>query len=267
MRRVLGLLSVFFLSLAVPVLAASNSNAYANPFHWSGALQSGQLLTIKNVNGDIHAEAAPAGVAEVTADKTGEGSDEVAIQVVPTSDGVTICAVWPGEDGRQNSCNHSDIHEHSHNNHARVDFTVRVPRNVRLRADTVNGGVEAKDLGSNAEVSSVNGSVEVSTAGWAEATSVNGSVHATLGRSDWTDELRFKSVNGNVEVTVPADLNADVRFSTLNGHVESDFPYTVQSGTQIGRPGAKIEARIGNGGRQLLIESLNGNLQLKKGGI
>lgn len=255
-----------FSTIAIFAFAFSLS-AFARPWqgetngdttHWTGAMTSGQTLVIKNISGDIHVEPAAGDTADITAVKSGADADEIQISIKKTDEGVTACTIYPGEG---NSC------EHSHNDrdiHARVDYTVHIPRGVRLRAANVNGSVEAENLSSNAEVSSVNGSVSVSTTGWAEATSINGSVHARLGSADWPDELNFKSVNGNVDVTVPSSLNADIRFSTLNGRVTSDFPYTVEGGTSVGGHGTEVEGRIGSGGRRIELTSVNGNLELRK---
>jgi DUF4097 and DUF4098 domain-containing protein YvlB len=55
---------------------------------------------------------------------------------------------------------------------------------------------------------------------------------------------------------MPAGVNADVKASTVNGGIETDFPLTVS-----GRFGPKnISGRIGAGGRELNIKSVNGGI-------
>ena len=255
MRRAQLLLAVVAIAIfAAAAWAQDNGNSK----HWTGAMHAGQTLTVKNISGDITVEPASGETAEINAEKSGRDADQVQISIISNEEGVEVCTIYPGEG---NTCDHS----HSDNVRARVDYTIKIPRDVKLRAANVNGEVTAENLGAEADVSSVNGSVRVSTATWAEAESVNGSVHAKLGRADWPSQAEFKSVNGNVDVTVPADLNADVRFSTLNGNIHSDFNYTVASGTRIGgHPGTKVDATIGSGGRGLRLESVNGDLDLRK---
>lgn len=258
MRARLTFLAVVFLASTFCWAGPWQGETSGDTMHWSGAMTAGQTLTVKNISGDIRVERASGNVADITAVKSGEDADEIQVSITKTDEGVTACTIYPGYG---NTCEHS----HSERNiHARVDYTIHIPGGVRLRAANVNGSVEAENLASNAEVSSVNGSVSVSTTGWAEATSVNGSVHASLGSVEGPDELNFKSVNGNVDVTVPPGLNADIRFSTLNGHVTSDFPYTVEGGTSVGGHGTNVEGRIGNGGRRIELSSVNGNLELRK---
>jgi DUF4097 and DUF4098 domain-containing protein YvlB len=258
-KSLLLTVAIFALAVSLQMFASPwQGETNGDTTHWSGAMTAGQTLVVKNISGDIRVEPATGNVADITAVKSGADSDEVHVSINKTEEGVTACTIYPGNG---NTCDHSNSRG---NIHARVDYTIHIPRGIRLRAANVNGSVEAENLSANAEVSSVNGSVSVSTTGWAEAESVNGSVHATLGNADWPDELRFKSVNGNVDVTVPSGLNADIRFSTLNGHVTSDFPYTVEGGTSVGGHGTNVEGRIGSGGRRIELSSVNGNLELRK---
>jgi len=105
----------------------------------------------------------------------------------------------------------------------------------------------------------VNGSLRVSTKQWAELTSVNGSIEARMGSADWTGRLKISTVNGSIDLKMPGDLNADVRFSSVNGRLSSDFPLSL-SGTLGGR---RMEGRIGNGGRELVLNTVNGSVHLR----
>jgi DUF4097 and DUF4098 domain-containing protein YvlB len=255
-----SLLAASMVLVASAPAGAKSTTSSDNVTHWRGAMSADQSLSIKDVSGDIRAESATGDTAEITATKSGPDADHVQVVIHTTSEGVEACVVF---DNDRDACGHN---RSSHSIHANVDFTVKVPRNVRLHAQTVNGSVEAEDLGANAWAHSVNGSVSVSTAGYAEARSVNGSVRVKMGRADWSGDLELASVNGRVEATVPADFSADVRFSTLNGNVQSDFSYTVAEGTRMGGAGGgtHIQAHIGSGGRTLRMQSVNGNIELRK---
>lgn len=247
------------LSWAAPGNSSSSSD---NPFHWTGTLPAGQWLRIKGINGDIRADAGPGDQIEVTASKSGADASEVKIEMLQESDGITFCAVYPtGSWGEENHCSGGHgWHSNTHNIHARVDFTVHLPRNLLLDAQTVQGDVDAQHLGRRAIVSSVNGSVRVSTSEWASATSVNGSITARFGSADWSDTLKLATVNGGIDLEVPADLSAEVSFSSVNGSFNTDFPLTVQG--SLG--GRHISGTIGSGGRTLKLETVNGSVSLHK---
>ena len=230
-------------------------------FHWSGKLAADQLVQIKGVNGNIDAEGGGEQV-EVTAEKSGPDADRVNIQVVTGSDGVVICAIYPGSSG---ACS-SGWHAHNvRGDDTKVHFTIHMPKNLRFSGESVNGDVSAKGMGRYVRGETVNGSVQISTSAWADAETVNGSIRAKIGNSDWTGSLNFKSVNGSVEIELPDDLNADVKFKSLNGRISSDFPITVSGGFV----GQSAKGRVGNGGRELSVETVNGSVELKKakGGI
>lgn len=231
-------------------------------FHWSGKLAADQFVQVKGVNGNIDAEASRGDQVEVTAEKSGPDADRVKIQVVSSGDGVIICAIYPSS---SSSCSSGWHAGHVRGDDTKVHFTIQMPKNLRFSAQNVNGDVTARGLGRFVRGETVNGSVQLSTSAWAEAETVNGSIRAKMGNADWTGTLTFKSVNGSVEVELPDDLSADIKFKSLNGRISSDFPITISGGFG----GHSAKGRIGNGGRDLSIETVNGSVELKKsaGGV
>jgi hypothetical protein len=236
-------------------------------FHWSGKLSAGQVVEIKNVNGSIDAEAASVDEVTVTAEKTGPKAGQVKIEVVPSSEGVTICAIYPSGffGGSSGPCEPGSSWHNSniHGDNTQVRFTVRMPKNLRFSANTVNGSVTAEDIGRFVRANSVNGSLRISTAEWAQAETVNGSIKVSMGNAAWTGTLKIASVNGSVELHMPDDLNAEVKFSSVNGRMDSDFPITISNGFPVGH---SAHGTVGKGGRTLVVDTVNGSVHLKKSG-
>jgi Toastrack DUF4097 len=230
-------------------------------FHWQGKLAPDQLVAIKNINGDIDAAAANTDEVQVRAEKSGPNADQIRIEVVPGSEGVTICAIYPGSSGSCGS-GHTNYSSHGYGDNGKVHFTVRLPKNLRFAADNVNGNVTAEDMGRTVRANSVNGNVNVSTSGWAEAETVNGRIKASMGDAGWDGTLKIESINGSIELDLPGDLSADVKFSSVNGHIDSDFPLTISNGWPVGHSASGM---IGKGGRELAIKTVNGNVELRKG--
>lgn len=254
-------------TLAATALAAliGAVPATAQDFHWTGRLAAGKRLEIRGVNGSIRAMAATGNEIDVTAHKTARRSDpdEVEIKVVPFEDGVVICALYPTprRARQENSCEPGGGHSSTENNDVEVDFTIKLPAGIDFEGRTVNGDVDANDLGADASVSTVNGSVNVSAAGHVDATTVNGSIRASMGRADWTGDAEFTTVNGGITLTLPAGVSTDVRASTVNGDLETDFPLTV-----TGKWGPRrMRGTIGGGGdRTLQLTTVNGSIQIRK---
>jgi len=254
------------LVVAAFLCVATVAVAAAQDFNWHGRLAAGKRLEVKGVNGDVRAVLASGAEAVVNARKHSRRSDpdEVEIKVVESEDGITICAVYPTprRAREENNCEPGDRwHSNTENNDVVVDFEVQVPAGVEFNGKTVNGEMSAEGLKGDAHVSTVNGSVRVTTTGLAEASTVNGSVYAEMGRANWTDELEFSTVNGGITLILPGKLDTEVRASTVNGEIETDWPLMV-SGRFSNR---RIRGTIGAGGRALSLSTVNGEIRLKKG--
>lgn len=257
-------MSLIRTTLALALVLVASGQAAAQDWSWNKAVPAGRAIEIKGVNGDIEAVAASGNQVQVVARKSARRSnpDDVRIEVVEHAGGVTICAVYPTPSGsRPNEClPGANGRSSTRNNDVQVDFEVRVPRGVLFTGKTVNGDVEATGLTADADVSTVNGSVRVETTGLAEASTVNGSITASMGRANWTDTRSFKTVNGGITLELPDDLNAEVSASTVNGSLSSDWPMTV-----TGKWGPRrMRGKIGNGGRELALETVNGNIELRR---
>src|SRR5438445_11702574 len=104
------------LASAVCLALAPRAAAAQGEFHWNGKVAPGKSIEIKGVNGDVRAVASSGGGdVEVSAVKHAHRSDpdDVKIEVVPHEDGVTICAVYPGDWRREYTgdvgrCGHID---------------------------------------------------------------------------------------------------------------------------------------------------------------
>jgi hypothetical protein len=251
-------------TLALLFTLTASATASAQDWSWRKVVAAGRAIEIKGINGDVTATAASGNQVEVIARKSAERSDpdDVRIEVVEHAAGVTICAVYPTPRGeRENEClPGARGRSSSRNNDVEVDFEIRVPRGVLFTGRTVNGSVRATGLTADAKATTVNGSVRVNTTGLAEAKTVNGSITVRMGRTNWSESLSFQTVNGAITVEMPEGLNADVSASTVNGSLSSDWPMTVR-----GKWGPKrMNGKIGNGGRELALETVNGDIELRR---
>ncbi len=249
-------------SFLLAVLSSTLFGWDGTAFQWRGALAQGQLIEIKGINGSVHAEPGPGNEVVIEARRSGHRDDPatVAIQVVPHAGGITVCAVYPSEVPRSGECQPGSAPMSTHNNDVRVEFVVHVPRGVKFTGRTVNGNVEATALTADVEAYSVNGKINISTSGAAQANTVNGSIIASIGRVDWTALHEFTSINGSVDIALPSSANADVHVKTVNGSILTDFPI-VGHGRLLGK---SMEGKLGTGGRALKVTSVNGSIHLRR---
>jgi len=245
--------------LAIPMCDLAGQD-----FEWKGSIQQGDHIEVVGVLGDVTAVASNGSEVEVTAvirEHRRGNAEDIDIEVIEHGGGVTICAMYPTprRADRDNECRTDGRTRNSTDNiDVSVHFTVHVPRGVDFVGRTVNGDVQVESLSGDVEAHTVNGDVEVSTSGFAQASTVNGSVRAQIGRADWDGSLEFETVNGNITVELPAGVGADVTAATVNGGIETDFPLTVS-----GRFSSKrITGMIGDGGRRLWLETVNGSIRI-----
>jgi Toastrack DUF4097 len=239
-----------------------------NDFHWQGNLKAGQTLEIIGRNGGIDAAGASGDAAQVEGIKESHGdANEVFVEVVEYANGVTICAVYE-KDAQPGRCHRggadSDHHGWSwhNNNHTKLNFNVKVPRGVVLKAMTTNGGIRGRDLDSVVEAATTNGNVDVATSEWASARTTNGGVTVAMGSAKWSGEIELLTTNGSVHASLPASAEFKVRAATTNGGIHTDFPVTV-----MGSFGSKdLSGTVGAGGRDLRLATTNGGIEIRKSG-
>lgn len=242
---------------------AAAAERRSEEFRWQGRLTAGQAVEIKGVNGDVEAVAAAGAELEIQAVKSGRRSDpsEVKIEVLPHDTGVTVCAVYPAPPGRATECaTGGGARMGTRDNDVQVRFTVRVPKGVRFIGRTVNGDVQAGGLDADVEVHTVNGSIRIDTLGHASAESVNGSIRASLGRTELSQLASFETVNGGITLELPAALSASVHAETVNGSIETDFPLAIQR--KVSR--RRLSGTIGGGGGPLELKTVNGSIRLRR---
>lgn len=251
--------------ISAALIAASlfAADVAAQDFRWNGRVAAGDAIEIKSVNGSVEASLASGDQIEVVARKSARRSDEasVTIEVIEHAGGVTICALYPTPRNarRDNECGPgSEGRMSTQNNDVVVDFVVRVPANVRFVGRTVNGDVDATGLRSDVAVHTVNGDVAVSTTGFGEGRTVNGSISIRMGRL--AQDLELETVNGSITLEVTGDLDADLDASTVNGSIDSDFPMTVNG--RLTRQ--RVRATIGDGGPELRLKTVNGGIRIRR---
>ena len=250
--------------IALLLAASAAATAEAQDFNWRGRVGQGEAIEIKGVNGAIRASASNSSEVRVMATRTArrDDPDDVEIEVVEHRGGITVCAVYPTRRGRDpNTCEPgSRGRMNVHDNDVKVEFEVLVPAGVQLIAKTVNGAVTIEDLDSDVVANTVNGSIEVETTGLARARTVNGSINAAIGRSNWDGDLEFETVNGRIVLVIEGQIDADVNASTVNGGISTDFPLTVR-----GRFGPRrVSGTIGRGGRGLNLSTVNGSIEIRR---
>lgn len=182
-------------------ILAAGFTASAQPaatFEWKGGIQANQTLKIRNVNGAIEAEAAPESDVEIPVhiDGTYPDPNSIHVNVVQHDGGILICSIYQGLSLPDDCTLEQTPSIYLTNNTIRVNYTVRVPADSPIAANTVNG------------------QIVLSTSRAASASAVNGSILATLGNIDRAGSREF-AVNGSIDIAAREQGHASDRASTV----------------------------------------------------
>ncbi|MEO8129113.1 MAG: hypothetical protein ABJF23_08810 [Bryobacteraceae bacterium] len=236
------------LVLLLTLISLSSSAAdRPDPFAWHGPVAPGLSVEIRGLNGDVRAEFSNGSEVEVYAQVS--GAEPVHVDVIHHDGGVTVCTVSQ-EDPKQ--CSHLA----PATGDARINYTVRVPKGVGLIGRTVNGEVEAQNLQGDVNAETVNGTIQISTSGKAQARTVNGNIVATCSLKS----AALSTINGSITLETASLTNAAFQAETRNGAIITDFRIAGHRGLTSRRIGGKY----GNGSREIRLKTVNGSIQLRR---
>ncbi len=157
------------------------------------------------------------------------------------------------------------------------NVTVLVPANASLKLKTMTGTVDVEGVNGEVEANSMNGEVHVNNVqGAVVAHSLNGKVLVTLARVDPNKPMAFSTMNGDIDVTLPADTKARIRLKNDHGDVWTDFDLKLEATPRVeqtqrgddGRYRVKFDrtvtGTINGGGPDLSFTTMNGQIRIRK---
>jgi Sec-independent protein translocase protein TatA len=117
-------------------------------------------------------------------------------------------------------------------------FKLKVPRAMGLDIKTETGGdLTVKNVEGDLDISNMNGEVKLEgISGSAVVNTMNGEVHVLYAKVP-TKLVSITSMNGEVDLRVPADTKANVKLRTHNGTILTDFDDTALKTKTEGRTG------------------------------
>ncbi len=160
-----------------------------------------------------------------------------------------------------------------------ADLTVRVPFNTSLSLEAqVNGGIEVENVSGEIEAENLNGPLTLTNiSGSVTANTLNGELKVVLAKVTPDKPMSFSTMNGDIDVTLPAETKANVLLKTQRGEVYSDFDISLKSLPSKApeapkKEGGKFRVALDNatygaingGGAEFRFENFNGNIYIRK---
>jgi DUF4097 and DUF4098 domain-containing protein YvlB len=179
--------------------------------------------------------------------------DEAHIEVNSGNDYLSIRTKYPDHD--------HNFNWGSHNNPASVEYTLTVPRTVRLdEIKLINGSLDITGVTGEVHASCINGRLEArNLAGRAELSTINGHLDVQFDTLP-SSSIELKSVNGPVELTIPSDSKAEIEANTVNGGIDNDFGLRVVHHRYVGHD---LRGELGGGGAHVRLEDVNGRIEIR----
>ena len=146
---------------------------------------------------------------------------------------------------------------------------------TRVRAGSTNASVTIRGTSGVLHAETTNGALQVTGGDFQEAhlESVNGVIRFEGGLLTGAS-LDVESVNGSIELRLPANVGADFTVSTYGGTVDSDFEVRLAPNrTRTGQRGRdrhrddhekELHFTTGGGGANVAVTTLNGRIALRK---
>jgi predicted membrane protein len=150
------------------------------------------------------------------------------------------------------------------------DITIKVPKGVVVavvHTSPYGSEIEFKNVDSEIEVSTVHSGVVLNNVtGPMTIKTVHGDIETALG-ANIKSPVSIVSVHGHVDVALPVTMKANVKLSTVYGEifVDPDFKIELEK-TQdnLIRYTDKLTAKINGGGVEVTLSSTHNNVYLRK---
>jgi len=213
--------------------------------HWPGSCPGGSCqtqvaflpatdsLSVNTVNGSVSVETWSG--SEIMVRTEVHGTGQVTVQFSPGN----VSVRGPSANG--------------------IQVKIEVPPFTGLTIATVNGGIAIHGVAGPIVFNAVNGEASLyGVTGDVTGNAVNGGISIAAGGAHWAGQtLAVDTVDGDIEITVPADCAAHVTASAMSGTIDTDFPVDIPDGSKhvsfdLGTPGSSA----------ITMSATKGNVQL-----
>ena len=157
----------------------------------------------------------------------------------------------------------------------KMDFVLKVPSTVHLMVSTINdGNISIENVSGAVKADNINGSIKLNNlVREANVSTINGDVDIEYSSNPKKD-CRFYTLNGDINAWFQKGLAANMSFESFNGSFYTNIDRLEALPAQVekknaGDDGIKYKVngnryKIGSGGAFLDFETFNGNVYLKE---
>jgi len=157
-----------------------------------------------------------------------------------------------------------------------LEMIIYVPRNFSLKLNTIQGDVRVSGVEGELEISAVNGDIELTDiSGTVLVNSVNGDIEIDFTKINPNAPMSFTGVNGDIEVSLPANAKFTAKMKTEWGDVYTNFDMEIDrtaSKPEVNNKDGEyrvavnkwIFGKVNGGGPEYLFKTLHGDISIRK---
>ena len=158
-----------------------------------------------------------------------------------------------------------------------VDLDIKVPRDFSMKLSALNNGkIIVEGVNGELEISNLNDDIRLTdVSGSVVANTLNGDLEVSLKKITPNVPMAFSSMNGKIDVALPANAKFATKMKADNGEIYSDFEMNFTKSdkakemTKIG--GGKsvkldkwLYGSVNGGGPEFMFKNFNGNIYIRK---
>ncbi len=153
---------------------------------------------------------------------------------------------------------------------ADTDYRLKIPKNATLIVEELNfwgsGNFKVTNMESDIEITSKTSNIEIgNVSGSLVAHTTSGNIEVRFTQFSSSKPSSISSVAGEVDVALPSNAKANLRLKTITGEIFTDFEMDTPKEKGLEKVGGgKTSSTINGGGTELHLESISGNMYLRK---
>jgi len=148
------------------------------------------------------------------------------------------------------------------------EYKIRVPENMAIELSSGcerNNNIEIRGMKNEIEIENCHDIKLEEVTGPLVLSTIAGNIDITYSTINTTKSSSVNSISGDIDITLPVKTATSLDLKTISGAIYSDFDFTEsrQNMKKIG--GNETNYALNGGGFKFTIESISGNVFLRKG--
>lgn len=151
-----------------------------------------------------------------------------------------------------------------------MPYTIRIPAKATVlfvQANWTQCNVTVQNMESDLEIRTTNGNISLlDVTGPVVANTTNGEVKVVYSSLNQGKPSAISTINGDIDITMPASTKANLKTNTINGELYTDFDLNQPKKNGLTRVGgiATTNATTNGGGVDIQLKTINSNIYVRK---